>query len=94
MTATIQNLEACEFYIFAVGVYGEYGAGPLSQLVTVATQWNNKAPPKKLRANRGDKVDSMVVSWTPSCDTKMIDEKVGYTVSIFIAFIEVNLQKK
>lgn len=78
MTATIRDLEACEYYIFAVGVRGDYGAGSLSQPVTVATHFNAKAPPKRLRVSRADKADTMIVSWSSSCPT--IDEPIAYTV--------------
>lgn len=79
-TATIRDLEACEWYIFAVGVRGDYGAGPLSQPVTVATHYNPKAPPKRLRVTRGDKADTMIVSWSSSCQT--IDEQIAYTLTV------------
>ena len=78
-TITIRDLEACESYIFAVGVRNsEYGAGPLSQPVTVHTQFNAKAPPKMLRVSRAEKADTVVVSWSSSCPT--MSEAIGYTV--------------
>jgi hypothetical protein len=80
LTVTIRDLEACESYIFAVGVRGQYGAGPLSQPVTVTTHFNAKAPPKRLRVSRAEKADTMIVSWSSSCP--IIDEKIGYTVKI------------
>ena len=79
LTATIRDLEACDSYIFAVGVRGEYGAGPLSQPVTVVTHFNAKAPPKRLRVIRADKPDTMIVSWSSSCLT--VDDPIGYTVN-------------
>ncbi|XP_058808716.1 sortilin-related receptor-like [Phymastichus coffea] len=79
-TVTIRELEACEWYIFAVGVKGDYGAGPLSQPVTVATHFNPKAPPKRLKINRGEKPDSMIVSWSSSCQTT--DEATAYTLTV------------
>ncbi|XP_014221695.1 sortilin-related receptor-like [Trichogramma pretiosum] len=80
LTATIRDLEACESYIFAVGVRGDYGVGPLSQPVTLNTHFNHKAPPKRLRVTRGEKADTMVISWSSSCPT--IDEPIGYTLSV------------
>ncbi|XP_016840986.1 sortilin-related receptor, L(DLR class) A repeats-containing-like isoform X2 [Nasonia vitripennis] len=80
LTATIRDLEACEYYIFAVGVKGDYGAGSLSQPVTVATHFNAKAPPKRLRVSRAEKADTMIVSWSSSCPT--IDEPIAYTITV------------
>lgn len=80
LTATIKNLEACESYMFAVGVIGNYGAGPLHQPVSVTTHFNKRAPPKRLRVTpTPDKNDSIIVSWSASCPT--IDEPISYTVS-------------
>lgn len=80
LTATIKDLEACESYVFAVGVIGDYGAGPLNLPVTVATHFNKRAPPKRLRVTPApDKNDSIIVSWSASCPT--IDEPISYTVS-------------
>ena len=68
-----------------MGVRGEYGAGPLSKPATVLTQFNPRAPPKRLRVSRGDKPDSMIVSWSASCST--IEEPIGYTVILFSKII-------
>lgn len=78
MSATIRNLEACEFYVFAVGVNGDYGAGPLSAPVTVFTNFNQRAPPKKLRVIPMESHDTVVISWSASCPN--IDEEIRYTV--------------
>ncbi|KAL0117855.1 hypothetical protein PUN28_008920 [Cardiocondyla obscurior] len=81
LTATIKDLEACESYVFAVGVMGNYGAGPLNQPVTVTTHFNKRAPPKRLRVTPSpDKNDSIIVSWSASCPT--IDEPISYTISV------------
>lgn len=79
LTATIKDLEACESYVFAVGVNGDYGAGPLNQPITVTTHFNKRAPPKRLRVTPSpDKNDSIIVSWSASCPS--IDEPISYTV--------------
>ncbi|KAJ8687024.1 hypothetical protein QAD02_022818 [Eretmocerus hayati] len=80
VSITLRDLEACESYIFMVGVRGEYGVGPLSKPVTVQTHYNHRAPPKKLRVSRGDKADVMLITWSASCST--IDEPIGYTITI------------
>lgn len=80
LTATIKDLQACESYFFAVGVIGDYGAGPLCQPITVPTYFNKRAHPKRLRVTPSpDKNDSIIVSWSASCPT--IDEPISYTVS-------------
>lgn len=69
LTAAITNLDACETYMFAVGIVGTYGFGPLSDnLQLVTTSSNPKAPPKKLQV-RADELDplKMIISWQPSC---------------------------
>lgn len=79
LTATLKNLEACESYVFAVGVRGDtYGAGPLGQPVTVSTYYDIHAPPKRLRVTPSDKPDTVIVSWSASCP--MIVEPIKYTV--------------
>ncbi|XP_034183961.1 sortilin-related receptor [Osmia lignaria lignaria] len=80
LSVTIKDLEACESYVFSVGVNGDYGAGPLSQPVTVLTHYNQRAPPKKLRVSATDKPNSIIVSWSASCPT--IDEPIRYTISM------------
>ncbi|XP_011882721.1 PREDICTED: sortilin-related receptor-like [Vollenhovia emeryi] len=81
LTATIKDLEACESYVFAVGVIGDHGAGPLNQPMTVTTHFNKRAPPKRLRVTpSADKNDSIIVSWSASCPT--IDEPISYTISV------------
>ncbi|XP_024940142.1 sortilin-related receptor isoform X2 [Cephus cinctus] len=81
LTTAIRDLEACESYVFAVGVVGEYGAGPLSQPITVVTHFNTRAPPKRLRVTHStEKIDMIIVSWSSSCPT--MDEPISYTITI------------
>lgn len=80
LTATIKDLEACELYVFGVGVIGDYGAGPINHPLMVTTHFNKRAPPKRLRVTPSpDKNDSIIVSWSASCPR--IDEPISYTVS-------------
>ena len=78
LTAAVKDLEACENYVYAVGVRGPYGAGPLSQPVTKPTFYNERAPPKKLKVTQSDKPDAIIVSWRASCP--MINDPISYTV--------------
>ncbi|XP_053974316.1 sortilin-related receptor-like [Hylaeus volcanicus] len=80
LSATIKDLEACEYYMFAVGVNGEYGAGPLSTPVSIFTHFNQRAPPKKLRVASTSRPDSIIISWSASCPT--IDEPIKYTITV------------
>ncbi|KAG7199404.1 hypothetical protein KM043_014034 [Ampulex compressa] len=80
LTATIKDLGACELYVFAVGINGQFGAGQLSQPVTAFTHFNKRAPPKRLWVTPGLESDKIILSWSASCPT--IDEPIGYTISI------------
>ncbi|KAK0098602.1 hypothetical protein PV326_006350 [Microctonus aethiopoides] len=80
LTASIKDLEACESYIFAVGVRGKYGPGPLTQPVTVPTYYNVRAPPKHLRVTPAQKLDTIIVSWSSSC--MRIDDPINYTITV------------
>lgn len=64
--------------MFAVGVNGDYGAGPLSQPVTVFTHFNQQAAPKKVKVTPTDNLNSIIISWSASCPN--IDEPIRYTV--------------
>lgn len=85
LTASIRDLEACETYVFSVGVRGTYGAGPLSQPVSVTTYYDERAPPKRLRVTASDKPTTIIVSWSASCP--MIENPIKYTVSYSIKFL-------
>lgn len=65
--------------MFAVGVNGDYGAGPLSQPVSVFTHFNQRAPPKKLKVTPTERLDTIIISWSASCPN--IDEPIRYTVN-------------
>lgn len=80
-TVTVTNLEACEMYIFTVGIVGPYGIGNISSYSpTVMTSLNNKAAPKKLTVTE-DPTDhlAMLIQWSASCPT--LTEPIGYIVS-------------
>ncbi|XP_063978327.1 sortilin-related receptor-like [Diachasmimorpha longicaudata] len=80
LTASIKDLEACESYLFAVGLYGPYGAGPLSPAVNVRTYYNARAAPKNLRATGSSKPDTIIVSWSASCS--VLNEPINYTITV------------
>lgn len=68
-TAIVTNLDACETYLFTVGLVGPIGYGPLSySLKQVTTSTNDKAPPKNIRVGwDGSNMLRMKVEWSPSC---------------------------
>lgn len=79
LTYTVKDLEACEDYIFAVGVRGDYGVGPLSNPQKVFTHFNLRAAPKGVTATASTKNHTtMVVSWNASCEH--ITTPIVYTV--------------
>lgn len=87
LNATITDLQACETYMFAVGVIGPLGAGKLSDHPLLAsTSFNVSAAPKNLEVSSDPKNETIMnIRWHSSCPT-MIDE-IGYMVTV----TEVNL---
>ncbi|ERL95566.1 sortilin-related receptor [Dendroctonus ponderosae] len=82
LTATVNNLDACESYFFAVGFVEPYGIGPLWTNVNslLTTSWNPRAPPKKLRVQpEGADNLKMAINWEPSC---LSQDKADYIVTI------------
>lgn len=80
LNATVRNLEACESYIFAVGVIGPLGLGPLSaNPSTLVTRFNVNAAPKNLMVT-GDPHNETImhVQWRSSCPA--MTDKVSYMV--------------
>ncbi|XP_031838991.2 sortilin-related receptor [Nomia melanderi] len=80
LTVTIENLEACKQYWFAVGVNGEYGVGPLCPPIGVFTSFNARAPPKRPRVLKSDRDDTIIIAWTASCYD--IYEPIKYTITV------------
>jgi len=89
LNATITDLEACETYMFAVGVVGPLGLGPLSDDTLFGpTRFNESAAPKNLEvSSRFLNETIMDIRWHSSCPT--MTDKIGYMVTI----TEVNLNK-
>jgi hypothetical protein len=81
LNATITDLEACENYMFAVGVVGPLGLGPLSELLFASTKFNVSAAPKNLEVSSQNET-IMNIHWHSSCPV-MIDE-IGYMVCSFL----------
>ncbi|CAG9765567.1 unnamed protein product [Ceutorhynchus assimilis] len=81
LSTTISNLHACETYLFAVGIVGPYGFGPLSdKYQKISTSSSQRAPPKKLQVVPEDNDALRIkIMWQPSC---INDEKQNYIVTI------------
>ncbi|XP_017764096.1 PREDICTED: sortilin-related receptor-like [Eufriesea mexicana] len=79
LSTTIKDLEACESYVFAVGVNGDYGAGPLIT-ARAFTHFNQRAPPKKVKVISLEKRNTIIISWSASCPN--IDEPIRYTITV------------
>ena len=82
LNATITDLEACETYMFAVGVVGPLGLGPLSEdMLSALTRFNVSAAPKNLEVSAQNET-IMDISWQSSCP--VMTEKIGYMVCGFL----------
>lgn len=84
LNATITDLEACETYMFAVGVVGPLGLGPLSDdLLFASTSFNMSAAPKNLEVSSDRKNETIMnIRWRSSCPA-MVDT-VRYMVCGFL----------
>ncbi|XP_026686698.1 sortilin-related receptor [Diaphorina citri] len=82
LSYTIRDLGACEYYSFSVGIIGPNGIGPLSVPVNVATEFNNRSPPKRINVITPNKEDetNVTIRWSSSCP--FMRTQVGYVISI------------
>lgn len=72
----INNLHACESYVFAVGILG----GPLSRMVEVATMEAAIAPVKKLKLEMDTAKSVLRINWHSNCD--VMKEAVPYRLDV------------
>jgi hypothetical protein len=84
LNATITDLEACETYMFAVGVIGPLGLGPLSDdPVLASTRFNVGAAPKNLEVSSHPQNETIMnIRWHSSCPTMIY--AIGYMVCDFL----------
>jgi hypothetical protein len=84
LNATVTDLEACETYMFAVGVVGPLGVGQLSaNPLFASTTFNVSAAPKNLRVSSDPHNETIMnIQWHSSCP--MMIEKIGYMVCGFL----------
>lgn len=84
-TVTVHNLDACESYVFSVGLIAPFGTGPiLKSPNSLFTYINDKAPPKKVSVQMVPNSPlQMLVQWAPSCsDSNQPKKQLDYLVSI------------
>lgn len=68
LNAEFKNLLPCESYLFAVGVVGPIGPGPLTRNpTTMTTQFNPIKPPKNLKVDVNEKTEEMIIKWEHNC---------------------------
>lgn len=75
-TVTVEGLESCESYVFAVGLLG----GPLSKFVEIVTRGDPKAPVKNLHASYNKLTSELYIFWFANCD--VLREPVPYRLEI------------
>lgn len=80
--ATLTKLEACESYIFAVGLVGPLGVGPFSaNPPSLVTKFNVNAAPKNLTVSQDPHNETlMFVWWRSSCPA--MSDKIGYMITV------------
>lgn len=88
LTISIRQLEACESFIFDVGIVGPLGAGPMSgRMVNLRTQYSPFASPKNVKIVKDPlRPTFFKLLWSASCDT--MDSQIGYRVCLEISFLE------
>jgi len=84
LNTTITDLEACEKYVFAVGVVGPLGLGALSEYPLLAsTRFNVSAAPKNLEVSSVHHNETVMdIRWQSSCP--VMTDKIGYMVCGFL----------
>ncbi|XP_071441297.1 sortilin-related receptor-like isoform X2 [Hetaerina americana] len=82
LNMTVKGLEACESYVFDVGLVGPLGCGPLSSHpLSVITHFDEYAPPKNLKVTADPKNETiMVVTWDSSCP--QMNGEIGYMITV------------
>lgn len=88
-SALVEGLNACEVYIFSVGVVAPFGVGPLSSNpITVRTSSNPLAPPKNLViTHEPSNTMALKLSWDPACPTYNFSYIVSFFVVLYIVFL-------
>uniref|UniRef100_A0A8D9B9P9 Sortilin-related receptor n=1 Tax=Cacopsylla melanoneura TaxID=428564 RepID=A0A8D9B9P9_9HEMI len=82
LSYSIRDLGACESYSFSVGIVGPVGLSILSAPVNVHTEFNNRAPPKRINVITPNKEDetNVTIRWSSSCP--FMRTQLGYVIHI------------
>ncbi len=81
---TVDGLDSCESYIFAVAVMGPRGVGRLSDPVTEVTKYSPVAPPKDLRLEVDER--NMKIKWNASCPQVRV-KKIWFFLMHFLVIL-------
>lgn len=96
-SAVVKDLLTCETYLFAIGLIGPLGYGPISTMPSyrpVVTVYYPRAPPRHLgvRSENGVNATYMIVHWNSSCPTFNNNNTAPrYVVSDFLFYSNVLL---
>ncbi len=86
--AEVQDLEACETYLFDIGLVSIPGGMPIGPLtertLPVVTKMNPSSPPKSVQVESRNLSEAdytrIKVTWRSPCDA--MDTKIGYNITI------------
>jgi len=67
LKATLKDLEHCESYLISVGIVGPVGPGPLLSPKIHETKYNEKKPPRNVKATMIVDKRQIEITWESSC---------------------------
>lgn len=67
LQATLKDLMHCESYLISVGIVGPVGPGPLLSPKIYDTKYNEKKPPRNVKATMNVENHSIDLTWESSC---------------------------
>lgn len=86
-TATLTDLDSCVLYTLEVRVIGPFGLGSSKGLIYLTTEFDKKAPPKRVNvvSITGD-ANTAKVTWDSACSD--IDQDIGYKVRLVGSYLK------
>lgn len=67
LQVTLNDLMPCESYLISVGIVGPSGPGPLSSPIILETKYNEKKPPRNVKANMNAETHILEITWEHNC---------------------------
>lgn len=67
LQATLKDLLNCESYLISVGIVGPVGPGPLLSPKIYETKYNEKKPPRNVKATMNSEKHLIEITWESSC---------------------------